>query len=68
MKDPSIAAFWLITFPQIMYGYNYDDNAKQTVWSEYKVVASTIHVLTFHVIGSDIHLFFHLYVFFACSD
>ncbi|WJX68431.1 hypothetical protein P8452_52799 [Trifolium repens] len=36
MKDPSIAAFWLITFPQIMYGYNYDDNAKQTVWSEYK--------------------------------
>lgn len=36
MKDPKNAAFWLITFPQIMYGFTYGDNAKKTIWSEYK--------------------------------
>lgn len=79
MKDPSIAAFWLITFPQIMSGSTYGDNAKQAIWSEYKVVgshsflffsfSSTINnVLIFHVIGFDIFVYFHLYVLFACSN
>ncbi|XP_058754833.1 uncharacterized protein LOC131627989 [Vicia villosa] len=36
MKDPGIAAFWLITFPQIMYGFTYGDNAKQAIGSEYQ--------------------------------
>ncbi|KAI9083581.1 hypothetical protein K1719_034523 [Acacia pycnantha] len=36
MKDPSIAAFWLITFPQIMGGFNYDDEVKQKIWWQYK--------------------------------
>ncbi|KAL3636884.1 hypothetical protein CASFOL_019183 [Castilleja foliolosa] len=36
MKDPSIAAFWLITFPQIMGGIDYDDDVKQKIWWEYK--------------------------------
>lgn len=37
MKDPSIAAFWLITMPQIMGGFNYDDDVKQKIWWQYKV-------------------------------
>jgi len=41
MKDPSIAAFWLITFPQIMGGFTYDDEVKQKIWWQYKVVTST---------------------------
>ncbi|KAL2589581.1 hypothetical protein GLYMA_13G275900v4 [Glycine max] len=36
MKDPSIAAFWLITFPQIMGGFTYDDDVKQKIWWQYK--------------------------------
>ncbi|KAF7822699.1 uncharacterized protein G2W53_020843 [Senna tora] len=36
MKDPSIAAFWLFTFPQIMGGFNYDDEVKQKIWWQYK--------------------------------
>ncbi|KAF8409229.1 hypothetical protein HHK36_005303 [Tetracentron sinense] len=36
MKDPSIAAFWLITMPQIMGGFNYDDDVKQKIWWQYK--------------------------------
>ncbi|KAL6543273.1 hypothetical protein OROHE_010793 [Orobanche hederae] len=36
MKDPSIAAFWLITFPQIMGGIDYDDDVKRKIWWEYK--------------------------------
>ncbi|XP_027341065.1 uncharacterized protein LOC113854328 isoform X1 [Abrus precatorius] len=36
MKDPSIAAFWLITFPQIMGGFTYDDEVKQKIWWQYK--------------------------------
>ncbi|XP_061350953.1 uncharacterized protein LOC133296019 isoform X2 [Gastrolobium bilobum] len=36
MKDPSIAAFWLFTFPQIMGGFTYDDDVKQKVWWQYK--------------------------------
>ncbi|KAL8505820.1 hypothetical protein ACS0TY_016880 [Phlomoides rotata] len=36
MKDPSIAAFWLITLPQIVGGIEYDDDVKQKIWWEYK--------------------------------
>ncbi|KAL7143345.1 hypothetical protein ABFS83_08G185300 [Erythranthe nasuta] len=36
MKDPSIAAFWLITLPQIVGGVNFDDEIKQKIWWEYK--------------------------------
>ncbi|KAL8147839.1 hypothetical protein AgCh_005238 [Apium graveolens] len=36
MKDPSIAAFWLITMPQIMGGFSYDDDVKQKIWWQYK--------------------------------
>ncbi|KAF9587827.1 hypothetical protein IFM89_005831 [Coptis chinensis] len=36
MKDPSIAAFWLITMPQIMGGFEYDDDVKQRIWWQYK--------------------------------
>ncbi|CAA0816320.1 embryo defective 2737 [Striga hermonthica] len=36
MKDPSIAAFWLITFPQIVGGVDYDDEVKQKIWWQYK--------------------------------
>lgn len=38
MKDPSIAAFWLITFPQIVGGFEYDDEVKQKIWWQYKVL------------------------------
>ncbi|EYU26376.1 hypothetical protein ABFS82_08G186500 [Erythranthe guttata] len=36
MKDPSIAAFWLITLPQIVGGVDFDDEIKQKIWWEYK--------------------------------
>ncbi|KAL7103641.1 hypothetical protein ACP275_08G191800 [Erythranthe tilingii] len=36
MKDPSIAAFWLITLPQIVGGADFDDEIKQKIWWEYK--------------------------------
>ncbi|PIA35235.1 hypothetical protein AQUCO_03600122v1 [Aquilegia coerulea] len=36
MKDPSIAAFWLVTMPQIMGGFEYDDDVKQKIWWQYK--------------------------------
>ena len=31
MKDPSIVAFWLITMPQIMGGFKYDDEVKHKI-------------------------------------
>lgn len=36
MKDPSIAAFWLITMPQILGGFEYDDEVKKKIWWQYK--------------------------------
>ncbi|XP_044481989.1 uncharacterized protein LOC123208514 isoform X2 [Mangifera indica] len=36
MKDPSIAAFWLMTLPQVVGGFEYDDNVKQKIWWQYK--------------------------------
>ncbi|XP_065862104.1 uncharacterized protein [Euphorbia lathyris] len=36
MKDPSIAAFWLFSFPQMVGGFNYDDDVKQKLWWQYK--------------------------------
>ncbi|KAH9621406.1 hypothetical protein KSS87_012540 [Heliosperma pusillum] len=36
MKDPSIAAFWLLTMPQIVGGFNFDDEVKQKIWWQYK--------------------------------
>lgn len=36
MKDPKIAAFWLFTFPQVVGGFNYDDEIKQKIWWDYK--------------------------------
>jgi hypothetical protein len=41
MKDPSIAAFWLITLPQIVGGLNYDDDIKQKIWWQYKVLRAS---------------------------
>ncbi|XP_015887335.1 uncharacterized protein LOC107422413 [Ziziphus jujuba] len=36
MKDPSIAAFWLFTMPQIVGGFEYDDDVKNKIWWQYK--------------------------------
>ncbi|KAF5730683.1 hypothetical protein HS088_TW19G00276 [Tripterygium wilfordii] len=36
MRDPSIAAFWLFTLPQIVGGFNYDDDVKQKIWWQYQ--------------------------------
>ncbi|KAG8637146.1 hypothetical protein MANES_15G087900v8 [Manihot esculenta] len=36
MKDPSIATFWLFSLPQIVGGFNYDDDVKQKIWWQYK--------------------------------
>ncbi|KAF3442030.1 hypothetical protein FNV43_RR15946 [Rhamnella rubrinervis] len=36
MKDPSIAAFWLFTLPQIMGGFDYDDDVKKKIWWQYQ--------------------------------
>ncbi|XP_008794135.2 uncharacterized protein LOC103710253 [Phoenix dactylifera] len=36
MRDPKIAAFWLITMPQVLGGFNYDDDVKQKIWWAYK--------------------------------
>ncbi|KAI5605435.1 hypothetical protein BDE02_01G351500 [Populus trichocarpa] len=36
MRDPSIAAFWLFSFPEIMGGFNYDGDVKQKIWWQYK--------------------------------
>ncbi|KAK4344072.1 hypothetical protein RND71_037166 [Anisodus tanguticus] len=36
MKDPSIAAFWLLTLPQIVGGFEYDDDVKKNIWWQYK--------------------------------
>lgn len=38
MKDPSIAAFWLFTLPQIMGGFDYDDDVKKKIWWQYQVI------------------------------
>ncbi|KAL6001369.1 hypothetical protein ACLOJK_007103 [Asimina triloba] len=35
MRDPKIAAFWLLTMPQIVGGFNYDDDVKQKIWWTY---------------------------------
>ncbi|ESQ43105.1 hypothetical protein EUTSA_v10013651mg [Eutrema salsugineum] len=35
MKDPSIANFWLITLPQIMGGFDYDEDVKRKIWLQY---------------------------------
>ena len=37
MKDPSIAAFWLFTLPEVAGGFEYDDDVKKKVWWQYKV-------------------------------
>ncbi|CAN0920265.1 hypothetical protein LINGRAHAP2_LOCUS31939 [Linum grandiflorum] len=36
MRDPSIAAFWLFTFPQVVGGLNHDDDVKKKIWWQYK--------------------------------
>ncbi|OAY65884.1 hypothetical protein ACMD2_14600 [Ananas comosus] len=36
MRDPKVAAFWLITLPQVLGGFNYDDDVKQKIWWAYK--------------------------------
>ncbi|PON88957.1 embryo defective [Trema orientale] len=36
MKDPSIAAFWLFTLPEVVGGFDYDDNIKKKIWWQYK--------------------------------
>lgn len=37
MKDPSIANFWLITLPQIVGGFEYDEDVKKKIWWQYEV-------------------------------
>lgn len=37
MKDPSIAAFWLFTLPEVAGGFEYDDDIKKKIWWQYKV-------------------------------
>ncbi|KAK9268476.1 hypothetical protein L1049_000227 [Liquidambar formosana] len=36
MRDPSIAAFWLLSMPEIVGGFKYDDDVKQKIWWQYK--------------------------------
>ncbi|KAL9251106.1 hypothetical protein AKJ16_DCAP00934 [Drosera capensis] len=36
MKDPSIAAFWLFTMPEVVGGFKLDDEIKQKFWWHYK--------------------------------
>nr|BAD94366.1 hypothetical protein [Arabidopsis thaliana] len=36
MKDPSIANFWLITLPQIVGGFDYDEDVKKKIWWQYE--------------------------------
>uniref|UniRef100_A0A7N0SV30 AtTam37 zinc finger domain-containing protein n=1 Tax=Kalanchoe fedtschenkoi TaxID=63787 RepID=A0A7N0SV30_KALFE len=36
MKDPSIAAFWLLTMPQMVGGFTFKDDVKQKIWWQYK--------------------------------
>ncbi|CAH9083257.1 unnamed protein product [Cuscuta epithymum] len=36
MKDPSIAAFWLITLPQVVGGFKYEEDVKRKIWWQYK--------------------------------
>lgn len=36
MKDPSIAAFWLLTMPQMVSGFTFEDDVKQKIWWQYK--------------------------------
>ncbi|EXB42547.1 hypothetical protein L484_011318 [Morus notabilis] len=36
MKDPSIAAFWLFTLPEVAGGFEYDDDIKKKIWWQYK--------------------------------
>lgn len=36
MKDPNIAAFWLIALPQNVGGFDYDDDVKQKLWWQFK--------------------------------
>lgn len=36
MKDPKIAAFWLITMPQVLGGFTYDEDVKQKIWWAYE--------------------------------
>lgn len=50
MKDPSIAAFWLITMPQIMGGFEYDDEVKQKIWWQYKVSFFLLFLLLINLI------------------
>jgi len=40
MKDPSIANFWLITLPQIVGGFDYDEDVKKKIWWQYEVSIS----------------------------
>ncbi|GMN54504.1 hypothetical protein TIFTF001_023639 [Ficus carica] len=40
MKDPSIAAFWLFTLPEVAGGCEYNDDVKKKVWLQYKALIS----------------------------
>ncbi|XP_010537026.1 PREDICTED: uncharacterized protein LOC104811867 [Tarenaya hassleriana] len=36
MKDPNIATFWLITLPQVVGGFEYDEDVKRKIWWQYE--------------------------------
>ena len=51
MKDPSIAAFWLITMPEMVGGFKFDDEIKQKIWWEYQVYFQCFLILS--VLGRE---------------
>ncbi|CAN6443606.1 unnamed protein product [Victoria cruziana] len=36
MRNPKFAEFWLISMPEIVGGFTYDDDVKKKIWWEYK--------------------------------
>lgn len=49
MKDPSIAAFWLFTLPQIMGGFDYDDDVKKRIWWQYQVILLSTGFFSYYI-------------------
>lgn len=55
MKDPKIAAFWLLTMPQVVGGFNYDDEVKQKIWWAYKVRGLRFLIICLYVFNAHLH-------------
>ncbi|KAJ4782095.1 Embryo defective 2737 [Rhynchospora pubera] len=50
MKDPKVAEFWLITLPQIVGGFKYDEDVKNKIWWVYKEQMPYYHLRDLAVI------------------